>query len=117
MLGKNDLASEVEAKIGVKKNLVKNVMDAIAEIAEEQLKLGHDFSVPGVARISYGYVAPFKKGDVFVDPFSKEEKTRDKSRKAAIKIRALPAPALKRMVAGMSMQSKAAKAVVDRKAR
>jgi len=62
MLTKNDIAQEIEEMTGVKPNLVKNVMDAMAEIAADEVANGEDFAIPGIARIVWRYRKPQAKG-------------------------------------------------------
>jgi nucleoid DNA-binding protein len=115
MLSKNEIAEAVSAKCGVGKNLVKSVMDAMSDVATEQITRGEDFSVPGIARVSYAFSKPYRKGEKYIDPFTKEELTRTKNQAAKIRIRATPAPAIKRLVKGSSANSKTFKAVASRK--
>jgi len=62
MLTKNDIAQEIEEMTGVKPNLVKNVMDAMAEIAADEVANGEDFAIPGIERIVWRYRKPQAKG-------------------------------------------------------
>jgi len=61
-LTKHELALEVQEMTGIKPNLVKSVMDAIAEVAADEIALGEDFTVPGICRITWRYRPPQVKG-------------------------------------------------------
>lgn len=63
MLTKNQIADEVENMTGVKPQLVKNVLDAIATIGREEVGLGNDFTIPGLVKISWRFRKPSKKGE------------------------------------------------------
>jgi nucleoid DNA-binding protein len=65
MLTKQDLAYEIEHRIGVKPQMTKNIMNCMAEIALEEIKAGEDFVVPGIVRITFNYRKAFKKGERF----------------------------------------------------
>lgn len=62
---KHELALEVEHATGIKPNLVKHVLDALAEIAAEDIAAGEDFVLPGIVRIKHTYVSPLKKGEKY----------------------------------------------------
>jgi nucleoid DNA-binding protein len=105
MLTKTELAAAVEELTGVKPGLVKNVIDALAQICEEEIAEGYDFSLPGVAKISWRYTVPrakgemYKKGETYTG-FGGVEQTAEadsKARKAAVRLVATPAPAVKRV--------------------
>jgi nucleoid DNA-binding protein len=63
MLSKSQVASEISAETGIGKNLVVRVLNELALIAEDEIAAGEDFTVPGIARISYRYRKPQKKGE------------------------------------------------------
>jgi nucleoid DNA-binding protein len=115
VLSKNEIAKEVENITGVKPNLVKNVLDALSTLAEEQLEKGQGFTVPGVATIKWAYTSPrkkgemYKKGDTYIG-FGGVETVAEadsKARKQSVKLRAAPAPALKRVGKAPAAQKKA----------
>jgi len=115
LLTKNVIAREVEEITGVKPNLVKHVLDALAEIAEDELANGEGFSVPGVAVIKWAYTSPLKKGEKYkkgetYTGFGGVEVTAEadsKPRKQSVKLKAAPAPALKRLGKEAGPQKKA----------
>jgi len=127
-LTKHELAVEVEKETGIKPDLVKSVMDAIALIAADEIEAGEDFTMPGVVRITWRYKAPqakgarWKKGDSVVG-FGGIESVKDTDSppvKAAVVLK----PALTGEVAKLRpkstqmadyMKTKTAKAVVARK--
>jgi len=61
-LTKHELALEVQEITGIKPNLVKNVFDAMAQVAAEEIEAGEDFTVPGIVRITWRYRPPQTKG-------------------------------------------------------
>ena len=123
MLSKNEIARQIESKTGIKPNLVKNVLDALAEVATEEVGAGQDFTVPGVARISYRYTSPRRKGELYrkgdtYTGFGGVEQTAEadsKARAEAIKIKADAASAIKKLLP--TKGTKSYKAVVARKSK
>jgi nucleoid DNA-binding protein len=131
VLSKNEIAN-ILAEDGVAAaNLVKRVMDGMAELAAEELASGEDFSVPGIARIQYAYTKPLAKGEKYkkgeeytgfggVQVIAEAD---SKERKASVKMKAAPAPALKRIAPKPSdkaavrkfLSTKAGKNIVSRK--
>jgi nucleoid DNA-binding protein len=115
VLTKSEIAQEVEEITGIKPNLVKNVIDAIAEIADDQLDAGYGFTLPGVATIKWAYTAARKKGEMYkkgetYTGFGGVEQVAEadsKARKQSIKLRAAPAPALKRLGKDATVQKRA----------
>ena len=91
-----------------------NVLTALGEIAADEIKQGEDFSIPGVARVSFGYTSPRKKGEVYVG-FGGEEVKADKARPEKIRMRATAAGPLKKLLPNKG--TKAYKNVVSRKRR
>jgi nucleoid DNA-binding protein len=98
VLTKNELAAAVEARLPYEINSreIKLMFDALADVAEEEIARGEDFSIPGVARISWSYTSPrakgdlYKKGEQYVG-FGGQELVAEadsKERKAAVKLRA-----------------------------
>jgi nucleoid DNA-binding protein len=131
VLTKNDIAREVEADTGLKPNLVKRVIDSIADIAADEISQGNDFTLPGLVRISYRYTAPrkkgesYRKGETYVG-FGGVEQTAEadsKARAAKIKLVATPATPVKKHMPKSSdqaaqsafLKSKVGKAIAKRK--
>jgi hypothetical protein len=114
MLTKGQIAERLEEKGVGKKNQMMRVLSALAEIAAEEVGSGEDFSIPGVARVRYGYTTPRKKGEEYVG-FGGEIVKADKARPEKIRIAASAAGPLKKLLP--SKGSKAYKNVVARKKR
>jgi nucleoid DNA-binding protein len=128
MITKTDLAAEISELTGIPPKSVKQVFNALAEIAQDEISAGEDFSVPGVARITWAYTKPLAKGERYkkgeeyvgfggVELVAEED---SKARKASVKLKAAPAPALKRVApkrASMTrfMSSKLGKTIAARK--
>lgn len=100
------IADELEAKDLGKRRQIANILDGLAQLAQEELAAGEDFSVPGVAVIRWNYTAPrakgalYKKGDAYtgfggVEVESAEEDSKERKEKVALK--AQPGPILKRL--------------------
>jgi nucleoid DNA-binding protein len=132
MLGKNELAREIENRTGVKPNLAKRVMDTMAEICREELEKGEDFTVPGISKVFYRYTPArkkgetYKKGDTVKSPAGERVAEEDsKPRKASIKLKAQPMPGVRRHMPksndpeGQSafLKGKVGKAIAKRKTR
>ena len=114
MLTKGQIADRlVEMGCGQKRQMM-NVLSALPEIAAEEIGKGEDFSIPGVARVSYGYTTPRKKGEKYIG-FGGEEVTADKARPEKIRIRASAAGPLKKLLPKKG--TKSYKNVVSRKAK
>lgn len=133
MLTKSEIAREVEEVTGIKPNLTKSVLDALAEIAMGEIQAGEDFSLPGIARVSFRYSKALKKGErhrkgeTYVG-FGGVETTAEADsppRKAKVKLTATPAASLKRSVLPDSkpetqaafLKSKAGRNVAQKKGR
>jgi len=112
MLTKGQIADELVSRGCGQKRQMMNVLSALGDIAAEEVGKGEDFSIPGVARISYGYTTPRKKGEKYIG-FGGEEVTADKARPEKIRIRASAAGSIKKLLP--TKGSKAYKAVVARK--
>lgn len=116
MLTKNELAREVEAETGVKPNLVKNVLDAVAVIAQDEISRGNDFSVPGLVRIAWSYTKPRKKGEMFKKGETKVgfggietvAEADSPARKPSVKLRAVPAAPIKAVAPKRDAEQQAA---------
>lgn len=58
-----EIADRIEEITGVKPNLSKSVLKALAQVAQEEVAAGNDFTIPGVARIIWRFRKPMKKGE------------------------------------------------------
>lgn len=132
MLTKSELAYEVAEMADISSAEARKAIDAIAEIAQDEIAQGEDFSLPGLVKISYRYTAPrnkgemYKKGETYVGFGGVEQvaEADSKARAATIKLVATPATQVRAHMPkksdkkGMStfLRSKAGKAVVGRKA-
>jgi hypothetical protein len=128
MLSKTELARDIEALTGIKFNLVKHVFDAMAEIAADEISRGEDFTIPGVARISWSYTKPLAKGEKYTKGttyvgFGGVETVAEadsKARKASTRLKAAPAAPIKRLAPskdtmGRFLTTKTGKAIAARK--
>lgn len=131
MLTKHELALEVAEMADISPREAKAVFDSIAEIAQDEIAAGEDFSMPGLVRFTYKYTAPrkkgemYKKGETYVG-FGGVEQTAEadsKARAARIKLVATPATPIKAHMPKQSdsgqtsafLRSKVGKAIVERK--
>lgn len=96
MLSKSQIAEAVQGKLGddFTKRDVAQVLGALAEVAAEEIALGEDFQVPGVARVQFRYTKPRRKGEKYIG-FGGEEMTADTNRPAKVRMVATPAGSLK----------------------
>jgi len=62
VLSKVAIAGEIHEITGLGVNSIKSVLDALATVASEEIADGEDFTVPGIARVSWRYTKPQKKG-------------------------------------------------------
>ena len=62
MLTKSQLANEIADLVGDEKKFVISILDGLGKIAQRELESGEDFSVPGVARITWRFRKPQAKG-------------------------------------------------------
>ena len=105
----NTLAQEIEARIGVKPVLSKNIIKCIADIAEEEVVAGYDFKFPGLATVRLAYQP--KKGKRMVrNPQTGESRMGDPV-PAKIAVRTRPDPRMKR--AAPSPTSKAGTVIAN----
>ena len=132
MLTKNQIAADIADDTGVGQNLVKHVLDSLAELAAEEIKAGEDFTIPGVVRLSFSYRAPlrkgakYKKGETYTG-FGGVEQTAEEDSKPVtemIKLKAFPVGAVNQAKPGSKpeaqkvfLKSAAGKAVRTRKAK
>lgn len=103
------IAAEIEARIGVKPTLAKNVLKALADIAESELNAGRDFRLPDVATIRLAYVPRKPKREVR-NPLTGETRMAD-PKPASIAVRARVNPRMKR--AAPSPGTKGGKVIAD----
>jgi nucleoid DNA-binding protein len=132
MLSKNEIAADIEQDTGIKPNLVKRVLDSLAELAASEIEEGEDFTVPGIVRLTYTYRAPqkkgarYKKGDTYTG-FGGVETTAEEDSKPIteqIRLKASPTGAVYKARPGTKpdaqkafLRSKAGKVVKARKAK
>lgn len=109
---------------------IKDSLSGLAQVAEEQVAVGEDFTVPGVARLTFRYTPArakgeaYKKGETYVG-FGGVEQTAEQdspARKAKVRLVAAPTgavakrkPRSKPAAQSAFLKSKAGKAVVARK--
>lgn len=128
MLSKNELARELENRGVGRATQIKNILDAMADVAAEQVGAGEGFTVPGIVRIDWRYTKPLARGEKYVKGetyvgFGGAEVTAEadsKPRKASVKLAATVAAPIKRTAPnkdGMSrfMQSRVGRAIAARK--
>jgi len=129
VLTKNQVVGEITAISGIPTNTVKNVLDALADLAYEELEAGEDFSVPGVVKFSWRYTRAQKKGEKYrkgdtYTGFGGVENVAEadsKARAAAVKLAVLPLGEInktlkpRKATMGDFMKSKIGKAVAKRK--
>lgn len=106
-----EIAQEIEGKIGVKPNLVKNVIKALIEVAEEEIAQGHAFSIPGFFKLKHGYRPALKKGRLVRNPQTGEQEKAAEGRPASITVRATALAKMKK--AAPSPTSKAGKPIAE----
>lgn len=63
MLGKTEIANEIEHRTGIKPALTKRVLDEINTIAAEQIADGEGFMLPGLVKFDFRYGPAYKKGE------------------------------------------------------
>jgi hypothetical protein len=130
-LTKGGLIDELVERGAGDRRHVSNMLNALAETAQDELAAGEDFIVPGVVKLFYTYRKPQKKGERWkkgdtVTGFGGIESVKDADSppvKAAIKLKANPTGAVARNKPGSKpeaqsafIKSKAGKAVIRRKA-
>jgi hypothetical protein len=130
MLSKSQIVDRlVEMELGQKRHL-SNVLAGLAEIAADEVALGEDFTVPGIASLRFAYTSPrakgaaYKKGETYVGFGGVEQvaEADSKPRKASVKLRATPAAPIKRLAPSKDgqaafLKTRAGKNIVSRKAR
>jgi len=107
----NEIAKEIEAKTGIKPNLSKNVINAMVEVAQEQIAQGRPFQIPKFIKLSHGYRPLLPKGRLVRNPQTGETEKASESRPASITVKATALSGLKQ--AAPSPTSKAGKPIAD----
>lgn len=97
MLSKSQIVERLVEKGVGQKQQIKHVLDGLAEVAAEEIALGEDFQVPGVARIAFRYTKPRRKGEEYVG-FGGEVMKADVARPAKVRMVATPVGSLKNSV-------------------
>lgn len=131
-LSKTEIARELAGRGLGGVNLIKNVLDGLAELAADEIADGEDFTVPGIVALKFSYTPAvkkgekYKKGETYIG-FGGVENTADAdsaARKARIKLAARPTGAVAKLKPGSKPEAQAAflksaagKAVVRRKGR
>jgi nucleoid DNA-binding protein len=88
-LTKAQMASEIASKAGLSKSQVNNVLSALSEVVEEELRAGRPVTVPGLVKITLTNKAatPARPGR---NPFTGETITiKAKPARKVVKVRAL----------------------------
>jgi nucleoid DNA-binding protein len=94
---KSEFVAALAEKTGLGKKEVSAVLDAVMNVAVEQLKAGSEVTLPGIAKLKAVHkpAVPEREG---IDPFTKQPRVfKAKPASTAVKIR--PAKALKDSVA------------------
>lgn len=94
MLSKSQIVDRLVAEGVGEKRQLNNVLSALAKVAAEEIALGEDFQVPGVAKVSFRYTKPRRKGEKYTG-FGGQEMTADANRPAKVRMVATPAGGLK----------------------
>lgn len=135
MLTKGQLIDQIcevleEDGVTLPRRNVKDALEGLAVVAQEQIEAGDDFTIPGVAKLFFTYRAPKKKGERWkkgdeVTGFGGITETKDSDSppvKAAIKLKAQPTGLVNKLKPGSKPEAQAAflktpagKAVVKRK--
>lgn len=134
MLSKSEIAGLLAEEGFGSKAAINDLLTVLAEIAQEEIEAGEGFKIPNLVTIDWTYTAPRKKGEMYkkgetyigfggVETVAEAD---SKERKAAVKLVAKPAAAIKRSVPkplsdrkaqSRFLASAAGKNVVKRKAR
>jgi hypothetical protein len=112
LLSKSQIINELASDGVGGKQQIKNVLEALADLAESEISKGEDFVVPGIARVWHRYTKPRKKGEKYVG-FGGVEAKAEKARAAKLTLKASVAGKLKK--SAPSLRSKGGKAVAARK--
>lgn len=130
MLTKGQLINELVAEgVGDRKH-VTHMLNALTDIALDELEAGEDFVIPGIAKLHYNYRKPQKKGERWkkgetVTGFGGVESVKEEDSpvvKPMIKLKASPTGAVAKLRPGSKpeiqaafIKSKTGKAVIKRK--
>lgn len=137
MLSKSQLVAEIveamkEDGVTLPPRNVKDTLDGLAIVAAEQVEQGEDFTVPGVAKLTYTYRAPqkkgakYKKGETYVGFGGVEQVAEADSKPVSeqVKLRAVPTGEVSKLKPGTKpeaqkafLKTAAGKAVRARKAK
>jgi nucleoid DNA-binding protein len=131
MLSKTELVEELVYRGAGEKRHITNMLKHLADIAQEEISKGEDFTVPGIAKITWRFTKPRPKGDRWkkgdtVTGFGGVESVKDADSpeiKASVKLRGEPMAILKRSAPKSSdkaaqrkfLSSRAGKAIAARK--
>ena len=129
MLRQTEIAAQIQELTGVKPQLTKTVLKALSQIAADEIAAGEDFTVPGIARLSWRYRAArkkgeaYKKGETFMTPGGEKVADADSpARKASVRLAAAPTGEVarvkpKRDEMSRFLQTKAGKNIASRSRR
>lgn len=114
MLSKSQLVDEIRERQETEfsRGEVRDILDAIAAIAADEIASGEDFQIPGVCKVYHRYTKPRKKGETYIG-FGGEETKAEKARPAKLTLKANPLKAMKDVAP--SLTTKGGKAVAARK--
>jgi nucleoid DNA-binding protein len=116
-LTKNELAQAISDLGAGGRTQVKNMLDALAEVVQEEVFNGENVAIPGVVNIRFRYVSPrkkgelYKKGDTYVGFGGVEQvaETDSKARKQSVVFAAKPVTALNKIGKDEAVMKKAIK--------
>jgi hypothetical protein len=109
---------------------VRDTLDGLATLAAEEIEAGEDFTIPGVAKLTFTYAAPKKKGErwkkgdevVGFGGIASIKDTDSPPVKPRIRLKATPTGAVAKLRPGTKpdaqaafLKSAAGKAVIKRK--
>jgi nucleoid DNA-binding protein len=130
MLTKSQLVAEISEMGAGGRQQVNNVLAALAEIGLDEIEMGEDFIIPGLAKISWTYRTPKKKGERWkkgetITGFGGVERVADSDSpvvKAGVRLKAAPTgpvaklkPKANAEAQAAFLRSKAGKAIAKRK--
>lgn len=104
-----EIADRISDKTGTPRNLNKNVVKALCEVAEEELNAGRAFQIPGLVKFSFGVRKAIRKGTPTRNPWTGEE-GKSEGRPASVRIKARVLA--KAQKAAPSAASKVGKAII-----
>jgi nucleoid DNA-binding protein len=108
MLNKSQLIEALVEEGAGDRRHVNHVLNSLAEVAASEIEKGEDFVIPGVAKLTFTYRKPQKKGQRWkkgdtVTGFGGIEAVKDEDSpavKAAIKLKAVPTGKVARLKPG-----------------